>query len=431
MLFEAATGKLPFYGDSPYQLMRQHVDVEAPRARSLAPDLPPAIDAAIARALAKDPLDRFATVDDFARAFAADAPKEVTTTGAVAVAPRPRAGRTCGHCGGWVVDIAGVCADCGRTLLRLDYQEDGVSVLVTGPGRAADKLDAWKQVALYKLLDELPVGSVRVPRGRRRAPRVPFYVAKGITEESANALVARLEAIGFTAFATDGSSLARQEIRQKIWQSVSRPLAGFGVIFWQWHLWMPKSWGTPWLLALPLAIVGLAVPLLADAVVRSVRPIVWPAVGEGLQRDAVRRLAGLLGRLGSRPDRRLIGHILDRLGQIDTQGNAAAAEAVADRAAQAAAGLAALDMRRRAGVAVTGDSAGAQTELRREERLRVMLRADLLRASSWLDRLCIGAARGAAIDAGDALKQLGADIEELGLAVDAEVDVAALLRDGR
>jgi hypothetical protein len=88
-------------------------------------------------------------------------------------------------------------------------------------------------------------------------------------------------------------------------------------------------------------------------------------------------------------------------------------------------------MRRRAGVAVTGDSAGAQTELRREERLRVMLRADLLRASSWLDRLCIGAARGAAIDAGDALKQLGADIEELGLAVDAEVDVAALLRDGR
>src|SRR5262249_49431351 len=30
MLFEAATGRLPFYGDSPYQLMRQHVDVEAP-----------------------------------------------------------------------------------------------------------------------------------------------------------------------------------------------------------------------------------------------------------------------------------------------------------------------------------------------------------------------------------------------------------------
>ena len=34
VLFEAATGRLPFYGDSPYQLMRQHVDVEAPRARS-------------------------------------------------------------------------------------------------------------------------------------------------------------------------------------------------------------------------------------------------------------------------------------------------------------------------------------------------------------------------------------------------------------
>src|SRR5262249_54873190 len=78
MLFEAATGRLPFYGDSPYQLMRQHVDIEPPRARRFVPDLPEAIDAAIARALAKDPLDRFATCEDLARAIAEDAPAATT-----------------------------------------------------------------------------------------------------------------------------------------------------------------------------------------------------------------------------------------------------------------------------------------------------------------------------------------------------------------
>src|SRR4029453_17726728 len=101
VLFEAATGRLPFYSDSPYQLMRQHVDVEAPRARSLVPDLPAAIDDAIARALAKDPLDRFATGEDLARPLADDVPAPGR-----ALVPAPMsspARRACERCGGWMV----------------------------------------------------------------------------------------------------------------------------------------------------------------------------------------------------------------------------------------------------------------------------------------------------------------------------------------
>ncbi len=75
VLFEAATGRLPFRGDSPYQLLRQHLDVEAPpRAAAVAPELPEAIDEAIARALGKEPLDRFASADGLARGDGADAP---------------------------------------------------------------------------------------------------------------------------------------------------------------------------------------------------------------------------------------------------------------------------------------------------------------------------------------------------------------------
>src|SRR5205823_37173 len=158
------------------------------------------------------------------------------------------------------------CADCGKALLRLETEPGGVNVLVTGPGQVADKLDAQKQVALYKLLDELPEGSLQIQRGRRRAPRVPFYVAKGITRPSAAALVARL----------------------------------------------------------------------AVAVVRIRRPTVRRVAGGRARSDAERRLEDVLPRLVSRQDRRLVAHIVERLAQIRTVGQAVTMQPLADRAADAA-----------------------------------------------------------------------------------------------
>src|SRR5437773_1521354 len=85
----------------------------AARARSLVPDLPPVIDDAIARLLAKDPLDRFPSAE--ALAWALD---EHTSDGGKALASRqpapvPARGHPCPRCGGWLVQTAAVCADCG------------------------------------------------------------------------------------------------------------------------------------------------------------------------------------------------------------------------------------------------------------------------------------------------------------------------------
>ena len=222
MLFEAATGRLPFYGDSPYQLMRQHVDVEAPRARSLVPDLPAAIDDAIARALAKDPLDRFATAEDLARALADDSPARDT-----AMVPARRA---CERCGGWMVDAAAVCADCGKALLRLELEsEGGVSVLVTGPGEMADKLDARRQVALYKLLDELPPAPSRSRAGTAAHPAFPSTSPRGSRACRPLRWWIGLWGIGFDACIAQDWPLARQAIRSKVWQTTYRPLAAYGL----------------------------------------------------------------------------------------------------------------------------------------------------------------------------------------------------------
>jgi hypothetical protein len=136
-------------------------------------------------------------------------------------------------------------------------------------------------------------------------------------------------------------------------------------------------------------------------------------------------------RIVSRQDRRLIAHIIERLAQGRSLGHGTASGALADRAAQVAEAIAALDDRRRAGASVDGDPARALEELRREEMTRVVLRADLLRAASWLDRLCLGAARAGATGESENAALIEKEIRDLGLAVDAEAEVAALLDGGR
>jgi serine/threonine protein kinase len=67
------TGKLLFSGDSAHTIIYRHVSEEPPRAASLRPDVPPAADAALHRALRKEPDERFATMEEFARALRGEA----------------------------------------------------------------------------------------------------------------------------------------------------------------------------------------------------------------------------------------------------------------------------------------------------------------------------------------------------------------------
>jgi hypothetical protein len=63
MLFELLTGRLPFDGDSPLAVAYQHVQSEPPVPSTINHSLSPAVDALIARALRKNPADRFPSAD--------------------------------------------------------------------------------------------------------------------------------------------------------------------------------------------------------------------------------------------------------------------------------------------------------------------------------------------------------------------------------
>jgi len=76
VLFECLTGQLPFARDEEISVMWAHLQDEPPSVTALRPDLPAAIDAVIARALAKDPRQRYETCTAMiAAASAAMAPR--------------------------------------------------------------------------------------------------------------------------------------------------------------------------------------------------------------------------------------------------------------------------------------------------------------------------------------------------------------------
>jgi serine/threonine-protein kinase len=53
--FETVTGRLPFVGSSPVDLLMKHVEARPPRPSEFVPELPPALDAFILQMLTKDP----------------------------------------------------------------------------------------------------------------------------------------------------------------------------------------------------------------------------------------------------------------------------------------------------------------------------------------------------------------------------------------
>jgi serine/threonine-protein kinase len=69
VLFEMLTGDPPFTGTNPDSVLVQRFMHPAPRLSTRRPDLPAGIDQAIARALARDPKDRFDRIARFAEAL--------------------------------------------------------------------------------------------------------------------------------------------------------------------------------------------------------------------------------------------------------------------------------------------------------------------------------------------------------------------------
>ena len=91
--YEMLSGQPPYAGPTAQSLVAQHVAAPIPSTRALRPAVSPALDAAIQRAMAKQPVDRFATGAQFALALKAAEtgwPTERSTTRALKQPRRAR-----------------------------------------------------------------------------------------------------------------------------------------------------------------------------------------------------------------------------------------------------------------------------------------------------------------------------------------------------
>ncbi len=71
ILFEMLTGRQPYQGDTPMSVVVKHITDPVPHILDVKPDLPPAIEGVIEKAMAKSPDERFPTVGAMADALSA------------------------------------------------------------------------------------------------------------------------------------------------------------------------------------------------------------------------------------------------------------------------------------------------------------------------------------------------------------------------
>lgn len=69
LLYQLATGRLPFDIRTPTEAVMKHINETPPSPRTIRPGLPRTIERIILRAIAKEPADRFQTGEEFARAM--------------------------------------------------------------------------------------------------------------------------------------------------------------------------------------------------------------------------------------------------------------------------------------------------------------------------------------------------------------------------
>jgi serine/threonine protein kinase len=77
IMYEIFTGRPPYVADDPMAILFQHVEGNPTPPRQLKPDMPPAVEAIILKAMWVDPAKRFQSMDDLRRSIFALSKQEV------------------------------------------------------------------------------------------------------------------------------------------------------------------------------------------------------------------------------------------------------------------------------------------------------------------------------------------------------------------
>ncbi len=146
VLYECLVGQPPFRRDSDLAVVFAHLEAAPPAPSAHRPELPPDLDAVIARALAKNPLERYPSCRELARAALAVAVDEASRR-LVDVASRAAAGR---------IDLSDVEAELAGKVIDLQLAREQARALAGPhtPARAAGEgICPFKGLASFEPVD--------------------------------------------------------------------------------------------------------------------------------------------------------------------------------------------------------------------------------------------------------------------------------------
>ena len=147
VLYECLVGRPPFRRDSELAVVFAHLEIDPPAPSAERPELPAALDAVIAKALAKEPRDRFESCRELAHAALAVAVDEASRR-LVDVASRAAAGRS---------DLSEVEAELAGKVTDLQLVQEQARSLDEGPTTptrvAAEGICPFKGLASFEPVD--------------------------------------------------------------------------------------------------------------------------------------------------------------------------------------------------------------------------------------------------------------------------------------
>lgn len=238
-VYECLAGRPPFVGNDAATILRAQVEAEAPRLPDELRDLDPGLVALVEALMRKDPNERPQTarealslVEEDASVAAAAGTEVQTAAGRPSAGSRgsARAGTevrlpanrpvsrpggdpeavACPTCGAMLPVAYPWCFACGRAQLGVRMvAKGGATVVVTGPGRRGDKLDAELRDRVLRVSRASGLSGERLGKA---VPRLPFVLAAKVDTTGAATLVAALEREGVEAEGLPADSAAGRRV---------------------------------------------------------------------------------------------------------------------------------------------------------------------------------------------------------------------------